>query len=52
MYLVYLWHIHWDLQVKNNEVPKTWYNWHKKFYYMNNVVIVNDYGLFIYLDTN
>jgi hypothetical protein len=36
----------------NNEVHKTWYNWHKKIYYMNNIVIVGHHGLFIYLDTN
>jgi hypothetical protein len=35
----------------NNEAHKTWFNRHKKMYYMNNMIILDHCGLFIYLDT-
>jgi hypothetical protein len=35
----------------NNEAHKIWFNRHKKMYCMNNMIFLDHYGLFIYLDT-
>jgi hypothetical protein len=34
----------------NNDIHGSWFNEHKKMYYMNNMVVFNHHGLFIYLD--
>jgi hypothetical protein len=41
--------IHINMQALNNDAHKSWFNGHKKMYYINN--IVGHHGLFIYFDT-
>ncbi len=35
---------------QNNLIHQSWFDEHKKMYYMNNIVAIDHCGLFIYLD--
>jgi hypothetical protein len=41
-----------EIQKPWNPKHRTWFNGHKKIYAMNNTVILDHHGLFIYIDLN
>jgi hypothetical protein len=50
LHLIYWWDFHQNHKLWNNPSHHNWFKGRKNLYCMNNLVVVDHYGLFIYLD--